>query len=47
MAVEHPIDWKGRTVIRILLIIAAFLSEGELKAEVKSLASHIQAGLFA
>lgn len=34
-------SWKEKTVLRILLLIATHLSEGDLKKEVSSLASHI------
>ena len=34
-------NWKERTVYRILLLIAKALAEGDLKAEVSNLANHI------
>ena len=38
-------SWKDKTVIRILLLVASFISRDEWKKEINSLASHISVNM--
>jgi hypothetical protein len=40
----NQMNWKQKTVLRILLVIAQYLAEEELKTELRNLANHINMG---